>query len=348
MPTPPLVSAVRRSLDSVGLSRPGVSLVAALSGGPDSVALLRAAKKSGATVVAAHLDHALRKDSRADAQFCEELCERLKVRLRTGRARPSAKATRDGGLEEAARLTRYSFLRRVAREENAAAIVLGHTLDDQAETVLMRLVRGSGALGLSAMKPWDGELLRPLLETRRFTVMAHLSAFRLPYRSDPTNQDTAFLRNRVRHELIPLLEKKFNPNIAEALGRTARTLAEEHQALREVAAQLLDRAVAPTVEGSAFELVVLKAAPEGLGKTAIREALRRSGGLRAVSFTHIEGLWNLLVQGRGGSSLPLPGGRTAAIAKGRLILTSASGSGWGIPEKSLSCHSLAVPRTRKP
>ncbi len=324
MPTPVLVSAVRRSLDSVGLSRPGVSLVAALSGGPDSVALLdalhRASKKSGATVVAAHLDHALRKDSHADAQFCEELCERLKVRLRSGRSRPSAKALRDGGLEEAARLTRYSFLRRVAREENAAAIVLGHTLDDQAETVLMRLVRGSGALGLSAMKPWDGELLRPLLETRRSAVMAHLSAFRLPYRSDPTNDDTAFLRNRVRHELIPLLEEKFNPNISEALGRTARTLAEEHSALREVAAQLLDRAVTPTVEGAAFEISVLKSAPEGLGKTAIREALRRSGGLRSVSFVHIENLWNLILQGRGGASLPLPGGRTATIVRGRLML----------------------------
>ena len=208
--------------------------------------------------------------------FCEELCDRLKIR-----SAPAARGPRPGRIKrEGSRRrrvsARYSFLRRVAREENAAAIVLGHTLDDQAETVLMRLVRGSGALGLSAMKPWDGELLRPLLETRRAAVLAHLSAFRLPYRTDPTNEDTAFLRNRVRHELMPLLEQKFNPNIAEALGRTARTLAEEHSALREVAAQLLDRAVAPMVEGAAFEISVLKAAPEGLGKTAIREALRRS------------------------------------------------------------------------
>src|SRR5947207_12622152 len=115
MPTPPLVSAIRRSLDAVSLLRPGVSVVAALSGGPDSVALtdalLRAGKKSGVNVVAAHLDHALRKDSRADAQFCEELCDRLKIRLRSGRARPSAKDHKEGGLEEAARLARYSFLR---------------------------------------------------------------------------------------------------------------------------------------------------------------------------------------------------------------------------------------------
>lgn len=325
MPTPPLVQAVRRSLDSVGLSRPGVSVVAALSGGPDSVALLdallRAARKSGMSVVAAHLDHALRQDSAADALFCEELCDRLKVRLRSGRTRPNAKALREGGLEEAARLTRYSFLRRVAREENASAIVLGHTLDDQAETVLMRLVRGSGALGLSAMKPWDGELLRPLLETRRDAVLAHISAYRLPYRSDPSNTDTTFIRNRVRHELIPLLEQRFNPNIAEALGRTARTLFEEHSALREVAAQLLDRAAASSVLGTAFELSVLKSAPEGLGKTALREALRRFGGLRSVSFVHIERLFGLVNQGRGGSSLPLPGSRTATVRQGRLILT---------------------------
>jgi len=325
MPTPPLVSAVRRSLDSVGLLRPGVSVVVALSGGPDSVALtdalLRAARKPGIRVVAAHLDHSLRKDSRADAQFCEELCDRMKVPLRSGRAQTSAKALRDGGMEEAARLIRYSFLRRVAREENASAIVLGHTLDDQAETVLMRLVRGSGALGLSAMKAWDGELLRPLLETSRQAVMAHVSAHRLPYRSDPTNADTTFLRNRVRHELIPLLQQRFNPNITEALGRTARTLAEEHSALREVAAQLLDRAAASAVSGVAFELSVLKSAPEGLGKTAIREALRRFGGLRSVSFVHVERLWSLALQGRGGSSLPLPGGREASVNRGRLLLT---------------------------
>lgn len=309
----------------MGLLRPGVSVVAALSGGPDSVALLdallRAARKPGLRVVAAHLDHALRKDSRADAQFCEELCDRLKVPLRSGRSRPAPQALREGGLEEAARLARYSFLRRVAREENASAIMLGHTLDDQAETVLMRLVRGSGALGLSAMKAWDGELLRPLLETRRSAVMAHLSAHRLPYRRDPSNADVAFTRNRVRHELMPLLEEKFNPNIVEVLGRTARTLAEEHSALREVAAQLLDRAAVSAVEGAAFELSVLKAAPEGPGKTAIREALRRFGGLRSVSFVHIENLWGLVSQGRGGATLPLPGGRRAAVSRGRLILT---------------------------
>jgi len=300
-------------------------VVAALSGGPDSVALLdallRAARKPGLNVVAAHLDHALRRDSLADAQFCEELCDRLKVRLRSGRRRPAARALKEGGLEEAARLTRYSFLRRVAREENASAIVLGHTLDDQAETVLMRLVRGSGALGLSAMRAWDGELLRPLLETRRALVMSHLSVYRLPYRSDPTNTDTTYVRNRVRHELLPLLEDRFNPNIAEALGRTARTLAEEHSALREVAAQLLDRAAASAVEGAAYELSVLKGAPEGLGKTALREALRRFGGLRSVSFVHVEGLFSLVHQSRGGSTLPLPGGRSAGISRGRLILT---------------------------
>ncbi|MBK5257183.1 MAG: tRNA lysidine(34) synthetase TilS [Vicinamibacteria bacterium] len=326
MPTPPLVSAVRRSLDSVGLLRPGVVVLAALSGGPDSVALLdallRAARKAGLAVVAAHLDHALRRDSLADAQFCEELCDNLKVRLRSGRMSPSAKALHEGGVEEAARLTRYSFLRRVAREENASAIVLGHTLDDQAETVLMRLVRGSGALGLSAMKAWDGELLRPLLDTRRDAVLAHLNASRLPYRSDPTNTDTTFIRNRVRHELLPLIEKRFNPNIAEALGRTARTLAEEHAALREVAAQLLDRAVASAVEGAAYEVKVLKSAPEGLGKTALREALRRFGGLRSVSFVHVEGLFGLVHDGRGGATLPLPGSRLATISRGRLILTA--------------------------
>ena len=170
------------------------------------------------------------------------------------------------------------------------------------------------------MKAWDGDLLRPLLDTRRKMVIAHLTAMRLPFRSDPSNDDTSFTRNRVRHELMPLLEQRFNPNIVEALGRTARTLAEEHAALREIAAQLLDRAVASAVEGTAFELSVLKAAPGGVGKAALREAVRRFGGLRSVSLVHIEGLWGLVTQGRGGSSLPLPGSRTATVNRGRLVL----------------------------
>ncbi|MEO8359535.1 MAG: tRNA lysidine(34) synthetase TilS [Vicinamibacteria bacterium] len=339
MPTPPLVSAVRRSLGSAGLLRPGVTVISALSGGPDSVALLdallRAGKKVGINVVAAHLDHAIRDDSRADAAFCEELCDRYRVRIRTGRSQPSTQAVKEGGREEAARLSRYSFLRRVAREENAGAILLGHTLDDQAETVLMRLMRGSGSLGLSAMRPWDGELLRPLLESRRSTVIAHLIAHRLPYRTDPTNLDPSFVRNRVRHELLPLLADRFNPNITEALGRTARTLAEESAALREVAAQLLDRAVATSVDGMAIELAVMKASPEGLVKTAVREALKRAGGLRSVSSVHIDGLWNLINESRGGSSLPLPGGRKATISRGRLILTQ--------PDRVAAGHSREKP-----
>lgn len=324
MPTSPLVAAVRRSLDSVGLLRPGVTVVAALSGGPDSVALLdalvRAVRRKGVAVVAAHLDHCLREDSSADAEFCAELCEAFKVRFRSGRSAPTRAALREGGLEEAARLARYSFLRRVAREESASAILLGHTLDDQAETVLMRLIRGSGALGLSAMKAWDGELLRPLLDCRRAAVLEHLSLHRLPCRTDPTNADRAFLRNRVRLDLLPLIERDYNPAIVESLGRTARALGEEHAALRHLAAQLLDRAVASAVEGPAFELAVLKTAPAGLAKTALREALRRHGGLRSVSFGHIEKVWNLVQQGRGGASLPLPGGRTARILHSRLVI----------------------------
>lgn len=328
MPTPPLVAAVRRALQAADLLRPGVTLVSALSGGPDSVALLdalaRVARRAGVTVVAAHLDHGIRSDSGADADFCAELCERLRLRLRSGKARPSEEARREGGLEEAARLARYAFLRRVAREESAAAILLGHTLDDQAETVLLRLLRGSGALGLSAMKPWDGELLRPLLDTRRAQVLEHLDAQRLPFRQDLTNSDRAFLRNRVRLDLLPLLERDFNPGVVEALGRTARAMGEEHAALREVAAQLLDRAQAPAVEGPAFELAVLKSAPEGLAKTALREALRRHGGLRSVAAVHIEKLWGLVQEGRGGARLPLPGRRTGLVLRSRLVVTAAT------------------------
>jgi tRNA(Ile)-lysidine synthase len=325
---PPLAAAVGRALRAAGRPARGEALVVGLSGGADSVALLDALAllrgPRGFRLVAAHLDHGLRPSSPDDAAFCRALCERLGVPLRTGRADVRARAARDGrGLEAAARRERYAFLRRVLREEDAAAVAVAHTRDDQAETLLLRLLRGAGAGGLAAMRPRRGRLLRPLLEVPREDVLAHLRARSLEWREDPSNADLVHLRNRVRHELLPYLEKRFNPAARAVIARAATLLADEEAHLREAAVALLAAADAREEGGS---LVLRRApvarAPVAAARAALREALRRHGGLRRVAAVHVERLLALVRSPEpSGRSLTLPGGRTVRFERELMRVT---------------------------
>ena len=212
------------------LPRDAVSVVAA-SGGPDSTALLVAAAPRR-RVIAAHFNHALRGgEADADAQFVEDLAARLSVPFVKEKANPPA-----GPDENTARQARYDFLASVARTHGCPVVAVAHTADDQAETFLMRLIRGSGTLGLGAMAPSrrlaDGvTLVRPFLKVTRAQVLAYLEKKRVPYRTDSTNFDTTRLRARIRAELLPEL-RTYNPRIVEVLCRTAEHLRADEQVLR--------------------------------------------------------------------------------------------------------------------
>jgi tRNA(Ile)-lysidine synthase len=314
--------AVRRALDAPSFA--GRSVVSALSGGADSVALLHALVAVGAErgmrVIAAHLDHRLRAESAADARFCHELCARLGVPLRTGEADVAGRAARDGGgIEQAARRERRAFLRGVQADTGACAIVLAHTRDDQAETVLLRLLRGSGRVGLGAMRARTRDLLRPLLDVTRADVLAYLRAHGLDWREDASNRDLRFARNRVRHELVPYLERHFNPNVRESLARSAGLMADEADALAGQADALYARAAD---EGS-LSRAVLREAPPAVARLAVRRAIETSGGLADVTAIHVERLLRLAqAPGSSGRRLPLPGGREALIRFDRLAITA--------------------------
>jgi tRNA(Ile)-lysidine synthase len=329
---PPLVAAVLRALREAHLPARGESLVLGLSGGADSVALLDALAllraPLGFRLVAAHLDHGLRPGSADDAAFCAELCARLGVPLRRGTADVRARAAHEGaGLEAAARRERYLYLRRVRREEQAAAIAVAHTRDDQAETLLLRLLRGAGATGLAAMRVRRGRLLRPLLAVPRAEVIAHLRARGLEWREDPSNADPTHLRNRVRHELLPYLESRFNPRARAVIARAAGLLAADAAHVRREAQALL--AVALREEDGALVIrrSILVQAPIPVARMAVREALRRAGGLRGVGAGHVE---RLLATARtaepAGRRLALPGGRTASFTAGEVRLERRSPS----------------------
>jgi tRNA(Ile)-lysidine synthase len=308
-----LVPPVRRALRAAPVR--GARLVLGLSGGPDSVALLdvllELASGEGFSLVVAHLDHGLREGSADDRAFCEELARERGLPFRAGRAEVRARAARDhGGVEEAARRERYAFLRAVREDTGARFVVTAHTRDDQAETVLLRLMRGAGTEGLQAMRPLSGDLLRPLLLVGRQDVLAHLEDRGLPYREDPSNADPAFLRNRVRRELLPYLESRFNPRVREGLARTAAVLADEDAFLAESARKALE---AIRVPGGLSRARILRE-PAALARRVLRLALQEAGGLRGVGAVHVQKVLDLArSREASGKSLPLPGGREARI-----------------------------------
>ena len=326
MRLPSLVAAVDRALRASGIPARGSALVVGLSGGADSVALTDALaalrRRRGLRLVAAHLDHGLRPGSADDAEFCAALCRRLDVPFRRGEADVRARAARErGGLEQAARRERYSFLRRVRDDEKATAIAVAHTRDDQAETLLLRLLRGAGATGLAGMRPRNGDLLRPLLAVSREEVLAHLRERGLGWREDPSNADPAHRRNRVRHELLPYLEERFNPAIRAALARTAGLLADEAAHVRQEADEHL--AIAARQEGDALVLAraPLAAAPPAVARAVLRQALLRTGGLAQVGALHVERVLELArAKAPSGRRLPLPGGREALFTRDEVRL----------------------------
>jgi tRNA(Ile)-lysidine synthase len=238
MPRSNVVEAVLRACRGDAIVAAGGPVVVAVSGGADSTVLLhalsRAAPRLGLELVAAHLDHGLRRESRGDARAVAALCAELGVPLVTERTPAGL-----GRSEDAARRSRYRFLERTAKRAGAATIALGHTADDQVETVLLHLLRGSGLEGLAAMSLREGLKFRPILGLWRVDIEAHCRRHGLSPIEDGTNHDRRFLRNRVRYELLPELES-YNPRIKRSLLRLADAARDEHAAVTGLAAAWLE------------------------------------------------------------------------------------------------------------
>jgi tRNA(Ile)-lysidine synthase len=276
----PLQLGVRRALAQLAPTARGV---VAVSGGPDSVAQLRALLDVGMPLVLAHVNHRLRGDeSDGDEAFVRRLHERcvaegaVDLQLRVQGLDTRLLAAGDN-LENAARQLRYDWLTTVAHETGASWVATGHTADDQAETVLHRLLRGTGLRGLVGI-PEQRELvqgvvlLRPLLHVRRHEVLAFLEQRGQDYCRDSSNEDRQYTRNALRHELLPLLAREFNPAIVDVLGRLSQQANEVQQFMEEQATQLLTAAELPR----AGAVVVLDARRlTGVSPVLLREVVRR-------------------------------------------------------------------------
>ncbi|HET7340988.1 MAG TPA: tRNA lysidine(34) synthetase TilS, partial [Methylomirabilota bacterium] len=235
-----LTHAVERTLRRHAMLAGGETVLVAVSGGADSVALLHLlhalAPAWRLRLHVLHVDHGLRPDSAADAGLVRALGARLGVEVDVARVRVGA-----GSVEAAARAARYEALEASADRVGAARIAVGHTADDQAETVLMRVLGGAGVRGLAAIPPVRGRIIRPLIGLRRDALRRMLREAGVAWVEDPTNRDPKFLRNRIRHELLPLLAACCGPDVVPSLARVARLARETVHALDHAAAVELDR-----------------------------------------------------------------------------------------------------------
>jgi tRNA(Ile)-lysidine synthase len=242
--------------------KPGDRICVAISGGADSVALLLTLNAANTTprdslgvgLSAAHVDHGIRppEESDADHQFVEALCARLDIPLHFHRINVPARASQNGEtIEEAARAVRYDFFHSLIASGHADSVLTAHTLDDQAETVLMKFLRGAWTEGLSAIHPIvavpgnrSGKIRRPFLNTRRADIEAFLRQSNQSWREDSTNTDTAYTRNRIRHELLPLL-RDYNPNLDQSLANLAELAREEESRWQTELSRLLPQLILP-------------------------------------------------------------------------------------------------------
>ena len=282
-----LLERVQDYIARAGLLSPEGSIVVACSGGPDSLCLLHILHRVGGyNLHVAHLDHGLRPESEQEAAFVRETAVKWGLPVTVDRRDVGSLIDAGRGEEEAGRIARYRFLAEVARENGADTVVTGHTASDQAETMLMNLLRGAGPQGLAGMRPevefseWDFvkvdgklRLVRPLLEISRWETQAYCEEQGLKPRIDPTNLERKHLRSRIRHELMPELAE-FQPGIEEILGRTGRVMGAVSDFLGEVVEREMSRCARSAGQGAlAIDGEAFKALPQILRWELLRAAV---------------------------------------------------------------------------
>ncbi len=308
----------------------GRGVLCALSGGVDSVALLHLLKAAGVRVVAAHVEHGIRgESSMRDCAFVQRLCEQWEVSLVVAHVDVPAEAKRRGrGIEETARDMRYGFLRQQLRALSLDCIVTAHHANDQAETVLMHLIRGASPAGLAGMAAEAGDVVRPLLEFSREEILRYAEENHLTWVEDETNADTAYLRNAVRHELMPLLER-YNPRVVEALGRLARLSAAQSGYLKGEASRVLAERQRGGFLGEVGDL------PEGLRQCVLHGYLTSlTVDAASADVERVEALYGL------------PAGRRATVGA---ITLERNADGVRVVERAQAgCRELRMGRNETP
>lgn len=315
-------------------ARAGDRIGAAVSGGPDSVLMLeflaQIARDVGFQLAVVHFNHHLRgAESNEDESFVRGLAEKHGVPFFRGEARIAEEARkRRRNIEATARDFRYRFFLALVRQGKVDKVATAHTLDDQAETVLLHILRGTGMRGLGGIhRNLQNEVVRPFLDLDRAGIEAEITRRNLPFRVDSTNLDTRFRRNKVRRELLPLLEKEYNPEIKRLLSELASRAREDEAWLDQ---QARERAGAWRLREDGAEKIsrtALRNMPPTLARRVLRQMLREvAGSLAGVTHRHIEAVYRFALESQSGKRVQLQRGLSARIEFDWLVLFSGEGN----------------------
>lgn len=324
-----ILDTVKTTIQRHHMFEDGETVVVAVSGGPDSMALLhvlwRLKGELNLHLHMAHLNHSIRKEeSDKDSQFVSQLAETYDCPVTIEKSDLPAFIREYGGsLEEKAREVRYTFLHRIARSIGATKIATGHNADDRAETTLMWLLRGTGPTGLRGIPPLrEGVIVRPLIDITREEIESYLEEHGLPSRFDSSNLDRRHLRNKIRHELLPTIQKEYSPNIIQRIGRLADLMAEEEHFFEQEVKRLLPRIVQ---RGSGRKIVLdiqaLSVYSLALQRRILRYGIRfLKGNLSDILFKHVQLLLEAIDSPNSGLIIDLPGDLVAERTEDALII----------------------------
>jgi tRNA(Ile)-lysidine synthase len=339
---PELIDEVTATIKKYSMFYEKEKILVGLSGGPDSVCLLymlnNIKDKFTLDLYAVYVDHNMRpEETPEEIEFCKRLCKRLNVSFLTKSIDVQAYAKQQGmNRQEAARELRYRIFQETAYEINAHKIALGHTADDQAETVLIRLLRGSGTTGLSGIPPVRKNIIRPLIEIERKEIERFLDERKVDFIVDSSNLKKEYLRNKIRLSLLPML-RGINPNIVETLSKTASIFRDEERYFEIIVTKTLMKLISRKTDARIeLFLVPFEIMDKVIMRRVLRRAIEETRGLHGISFVHIEDIIELIKNGKPGDRLYLPKGIRAIKEYSILILTSE-------PPVKLSTYTLAIP-----
>jgi tRNA(Ile)-lysidine synthase len=306
---------------------PDEKIILAISGGPDSIALLYLMNELQAELKCsfhiAHLNHQLRgEESDADAQFVIEQAQKLNIPITVESIDVKEMIMSKESLESGARRIRYDFYERVMFATKANKVAQGHTADDQVETVLMRLLRGSGSQGLSGIPPIrDNKYIRPLIEISRKEIEEYLDSINITPRWDSSNLSTEYERNKIRHELLPLIENEYSPNIRNILQQTADILRADDDFLADLTKQAMDTCIKQDKKSLIINIPIFKNQHIAIQRRILRLAIESLlGDLLRYDFDHIKNLLDLINNRQSGKSISLPRGIIAEKSYENLII----------------------------
>ncbi len=323
-----LITKVKETITKFKMLTTGDRVLVAVSGGPDSVCLLSIlhalSKEMNFSLHLAHLDHSFRgTESVEEARFVSDMAKKFRIPATIERIDVPAFCRERGlSVQAGAREARYAFLKRVAGIEGASRIATGHTATDQAETILMRLIRGAGISGLSSIPPKRQAIIRPLIEVTREEIVLYLRSASLPYVSDSSNRKPVYARNRIRLELLPVLER-FNPRIVKTLALEATLLRDEEEAMQSCLAAIASSLCVPKNHTVSIRRAEFNALHTAFKRRIIRMALDMSGeDSSQVSALQIERALAFILRAQTGKTMSLTRGLTLVREYNRCLVTS--------------------------